>query len=281
MIKMIVTDLDGTLLNSKKEISTYTKNVLIEAQKRGVRLVLATGRNYKSLKPLYEQLEMDRFNQGAIIGVNGQEIYFFDEDRYFKGRKLTPQECEKLLKMGHRYLFEVMVMNDDEVLDCLSPVLFALKKIVYKVIHKKVTENFEGQMRGHRFIDVKTKIQESANKVGLLQIPLYVDLLLPLLHRHLDKEFEVLAVSKGWIEIMPKGVNKGAGLKEIMDHYHIKNEEVLVFGDGENDLTMLEGMVNSYAPDNALKSVKKSVRYICENHDLDGIAKIIEEKVLI
>lgn len=276
-IKMIVTDLDGTLLDQKKELTQRTVHAIIEAQKQGIYVVLATGRNYRSLAPIYRQLKMEHFNRGVIIGVNGEEIYYFDDQKYHKKRMLTPQECNQLLRFGNHLCFEVMIMNDDHIQDCMSKWLFFCKKIAYKIIHKVMTVNFEGQMNGHVFVSAKENITETANKVGYCQIPLFTKILLPYIHHKLDTHYEVLEVSSGWLEIMPKGISKGYGLQEVMEHYHIQKEEVLVFGDGENDISMLSLVDYSYAPQNALKRVKKAANYICDSHKSDGVAKIIEK----
>ena len=135
MIKMIVTDLDGTLLNKRKQLSQKTIDTLIRAQEEGYRLVLATGRNYQSLKSIYQTLKMDQFKTGAIIGLNGAEIYCFDQSYYQKSAMLAKEECQELVEYGHRHLCEVMVISDQRVLDCISPLLLFCKKIVYRLIH--------------------------------------------------------------------------------------------------------------------------------------------------
>lgn len=278
-IKMIVTDLDGTLLTRKKRISSRTKEVLIKAQEQGMIVVLATGRNYHNLEKIYKELKMDVFKTGAIIGVNGQELYYFKTGHYEKKRMLTALEAMKLLRFGHRYMFEVLVMNDHQILDCISPMIKWCKAIVFKLIHKKVNETFEGRMENHQFIDVHHKINHEVNKVGFSQLPAYTSMMLPYLKKVLSKHYEVLMVSKGWIEIMPKGINKGSGLKQVMEHFDIKEEEVLIFGDGENDMSMLEGMPHSYAMENALESVKKVAKYVCGTNELDGLAKVVEKYI--
>ncbi len=275
-IKMIVTDLDGTLLLNNKVLTEKTKEILIEAQKQGIRIVLATGRNYQNLKNIYQALKMDEFKTGAIVGVNGQETYFFNDASYEKGRMLTGEESMYLLRFGHRLLFEVMVMNDHQVKDCISKPMLWCKKIVFSIKHRDMKNNFEGWMQNHIFIRHKDKIDHDVNKVGYSQIPFYAKLWIPYIKRKLKKNFDVLVVSKGWLEIMPKGVNKGAGVLKVMEHYGINEDEVIVFGDGENDISMLEIIPQSYAMNNALDTVKKAAHYSCLSNEEDGVAKIVE-----
>lgn len=279
MIKMIVTDLDGTLLNKRKQLSQKTIDTLIKAQEEGYRLVLATGRNYQSLKSIYQTLKMDQFKTGAIIGLNGAEIYCFDQGYYQKSARLAKEECQELIEYGHRHLCEVMVISDQRVLDCISPLLLFCKKIVYRLIHKVVLSTFEGQTNEHLFIDVHDPRIDQANKVGFSQLPLYIDKKLPRFHCDLDERYEVVLVSKGWIEIMPKGINKGSGLKKIMNYFNLDQKEVICFGDGENDLSMLEIVESSYAMENALKKVKKIAHYSCPSNENHGVAVVVEKMI--
>ena len=279
MAKMIVTDLDGTLLNKKKQLSQKTIDTLIKAQEMGYRLVLATGRNYQSLKPIYQILKMDQFKTGAIIGLNGAELFCFDQNYYEKNAMLTKKECQELVEYGHKHLCEVMIMEDKRVLDCISPLLLFCKKIVYRIIHKVVLSTFEGQANEHLFIDVHDSRIDQANKAGFSQLPLYIDKKLPRFQRDLDERYEVVLVSKGWIEIMPKGINKGSGLKKVMNYFNLDQEDVICFGDGENDLSMLEIVEHSYAMDNALKKVKKAANYSCPSNENEGVAVVVEKMI--
>ena len=76
---------------------------------------------------------MDQFKTGAIIGLNGAEIYCFDQSYYQKSAMLAKEECQELVEYGHRHLCEVMVISDQRVLDCISPLLLFCKKIVYRL----------------------------------------------------------------------------------------------------------------------------------------------------
>lgn len=73
-LKAIVMDIDGTLLNEEKIISTRTKDKLIEAQKKGIKVVLASGRPTQGMLPLAEELEMDKY-EGFLVSYNGSQVY--------------------------------------------------------------------------------------------------------------------------------------------------------------------------------------------------------------
>lgn len=280
MIKLIVTDLDGTLLNEKKELTQITIDTLIEAQKQGIKIVLATGRNYQSLKPIYTKLKMDQFNTGAIVGVNGEETFYFENNEYEKIADLSANQAMYLLKKLSLMMFNVQLMNDLRIKDYCPKLLYFFKKIVFKIKHYNLDIGFEGIMKNHTYINRSTFIDHSINKVGIAQLDVYLSLMLPLVRYQLKDDYDVLKVSKGWAEIMPKGVNKGSGVLRVMEHYNILPKEVLVFGDGENDLSMFDVTSNSFAPENALKTVKKKANYHCPANYEDGVAKVVASYLL-
>ena len=73
-LKTIVLDIDGTLLNAKKIMTTRTREKLIEAQEKGIKVVLASGRPTRGMIPLAEELEMDKY-EGFLVSYNGSQVY--------------------------------------------------------------------------------------------------------------------------------------------------------------------------------------------------------------
>ncbi len=274
-MQMIVTDLDGTLLNNQKHLTTYTREVLIRAQKQGIKVILATGRNYYSLKDIYQALEMDKHQCGGIIGVNGLEYYDFCDQSYQKGAMISSEDATSLMRFFGRRLFDVQLMNDDKVYECIHPLLRTAKRIVMRLLHKNYGETFEGQ---YHTIPIKTThtVDFSINKVGLIQLPCYFKIWKRTFLKRYGDRFVMVRVSFGWCEIMAKGVSKGAMLEQVAKKYNIPLEDIYVFGDGENDLSMLELVEHSYAPTNALDNVKKQAHYSCLSNNEDGVAHTID-----
>ena len=95
MIKLIATDMDGTLLKSDNTISPKTKHILIEAQKQGVRLVLASGRSYRKLMQYAQELEMPKYG-GYLIEVNGTAVYDLANDKRIRYHEL--KKADDLIK---------------------------------------------------------------------------------------------------------------------------------------------------------------------------------------
>lgn len=104
-IKAIVMDMDGTLLNSKDKISPKTKDALIECQKNGIKIVLASGRNYGRIKPYLEELHLEEFG-GLLIEINGIAIY----DMSTNQRTILRQMHEDEVHPVFSYLMKVYLI---------------------------------------------------------------------------------------------------------------------------------------------------------------------------
>jgi len=110
--KMILMDMDGTLLNSNKLIASKTKSTLMKLQEQGVRLVLASGRPNPGLYRFAQELQMDRYD-GYLISYNGANLYSLKEQKTIWSEALSVDESKRILK--HLKDFNVIPMiNDDE-----------------------------------------------------------------------------------------------------------------------------------------------------------------------
>ena len=105
---------------------------------------------------------------------------------------------------------------------------------------------------------------ESIDENQLLKIVLcgheeHIEYMLNHLRNEIYQQYEISKVEKQWIEINPQNITKGNGLKDYLTYYHITSDEIVVFGNGENDLSMLRQTQNSVAVENAFKTVKSQV----------------------
>jgi len=261
-MKTIVTDLDGTILNNGK-LSSKTIKVLKDIQEEH-RLVLATGRNMENVKHIYQQLEMDKYKTGALILLNGLGLYDFKDNEYIHLNSFDKKTTNKITNLTYCLFFRTTVVGEKEriELNCLYDKLYFLLRYIIK--HKP----FE-------YTNKVTKFPEEVEKIELEGTILFKYFFCIL--RVFLKSYEVLRVSKRWIEILPKGINKVNQLKYLIKKYSIKQDDLYVFGDGENDIEMLKFAKNSYAPLNALNNVKHVAKHICSSCSDDGVTSVIEK----
>lgn len=259
-MKTVVTDLDGTLLNNGK-LSIKTIQILKEFQKQN-RLILATGRNLHSVKQIYQQLDMEHYQSGALIMINGLETYDFHDQEYRSLGCLNNKDIKKIIFIAYILLFRITIVSQEERVDFNSlydRIYYVLRYIVKRKPMKKFT---------------KQHIPHNVQKIelgGTIAFSFFLKVLKILL-----KSYEIVKVNDYWVEILPKGTNKNKQLQYFIDKYNISSENLYVFGDGENDVEMLKKHYNSFAPKNAMKIAKQAARFECENCTNDGVTEIIE-----
>lgn len=260
-MKTIVTDLDGTILDNGT-LSNKTIEVLREIQKEH-RLVLATGRNMESVKHIYQQLEMDQYKTGALILLNGLELYDFKDDEYISLKSFNSKQAKRIIRITYLLFFRTTVVTSKEriTMNCLYDKIYYLLRYVIK--HKPM-----------EYTNKEVELPERIEKIELGGTVFFEFFLFVL--KKLLRSCQVIRVAKYWVEIFPKGINKVNQLRYLVDKYSISLDDLYVFGDGENDIEMLKYSKNSYAPENALASAKKVAKYRCPSCREDGVAKIIQ-----
>ena len=286
MIKMIVVDMDGTLLNSKSELDQYTIDVLKRVQNDGVKLVLATGRNYTSLKGYAEQLDMKKYD-GYYIGVNGQQITSVatDETNYIK---VIPNDvAHRAITLAIKLEIEVIGVVNDSLFVYIPEELMKRKEeyvIANNITFKERVAGVFGLVYQQKYeniyyINSPEELTIDVNKVVFAEEPEKLAEVRPILEKEFIDDFEFAYTSSRWMEAMAKGITKGNSLIELANELNIGLDEILVFGDGENDLSMLRVVKHSIAMANAMDVVKKEVSEITESNDDAGVAKAVMRHV--
>ena len=289
-IKMIVMDMDGTLLNQDQIISERTLNALFKAQDNEVILVLASGRSYKTLKPYGDILEMSK-HKGHFICVNGAAIYDTVTNVNHVIKRLQLDEIKEIFEVCKPFEIETMAVLESSIYDYIPESLLELKKKYRQ--ENNIDEDVPmtaGTFRmivdqrknySHiEFIKDYTGVITPVNKICLAHTPEYLVKPYEYLLGKLSHKYNFNRTSYSWIEVMPKDISKGNAVKKLAQENNIQLDEILVFGDGENDLSMFEVVKYSVAMGNAMETVKQAAHFITDTNNNDGIAKILEEYVL-
>lgn len=278
MIKMIVTDIDGTLINDEGIISPRTKKALIAAQETGIRLVIATGRSPQYCNRECEQLEMHRFPQDYIIALNGQEIHELSTGQVQCGPRIPAGKLPGILRLAFDYDLEALCYDGARRFH-YSPPDFQRKKEQYLREHPDLSpvdyESIQGENIPLPSFD--TPVPADISKVAFLHSAPRLREVLPAVRRRADQSLQVSLVKPTWLEIFPQGISKGNALRQLMARTEITPDEVLAFGDGENDIDMLTSVTYGFAMGNAFPAVKKAAYGVTKSNNQDGIEKIISE----
>lgn len=283
LVKLVVCDLDGTLLNNKKEISQRNLEAIARANERGVTVTICSGRIFTMLEAYVRTLDL----KVPFISANGAVV-------------VSPQG--EILCGIH--------MNSD---DCYKTMTFAMnEKLDYIIVCDEACYYTSDSIRVKYFVQYNAIAhQQDLDLIKLIPIPLpegqvdeaWVRATYPqftvlglrkILIYDFDKErFEFakahiqehtkLTVSSsdpGLLDIVPEGVDKGSGLALLAEHFDLKPEEVMVFGDFDNDLSMFQWAGFPIAMNNAVDELKSHAIYITESNENDGVAQALELLIL-
>lgn len=269
-MKLIVMDMDGTLLTSDKKIDQETLTTLIDHQKRGDRLVLASGRVKARLDEFAKTLKMDEYG-GYLIEANGSCIYSYQEQKREIIREMTHEEIDEILQyMKQQFPHnEVIVMAD---VNAYVNLVKGQKESGY------FNANNMESLRNRDIIyfqDVH-EIKEMFFKVCVFDTPEKIDEMALIVQRDLSHKYWSGKTMPFWLEILPKEVSKGNALLQVMKELNVKKEEVYAFGDGENDISMLQ-VGHGIAMENATQSVKAVCESITLSNEKAGIAAYLKK----
>lgn len=285
MIKAIVMDMDGTLLNAENKMDPITQQALLDLEKQGIQLVLASGRSYTRLLPYAAMLEMDRHN-GTLLEVDGVARFDLAKNEREKFHTMDKEELRDILEFLKTQEVESMACFDDGLYDFIHPSLMPLKEKLRK--EQNVPEDFPwtagpwtmlSDLRdGYpniAYIWNVDDIQVPINKLQIMQDEAHIADLFQKLQARFGDQFEIFRTTPRQLEVLPKGFNKGGGLKKIMEEKGWGPDEVLVFGDGENDVSMFGVVKDSYAMGNAQDFVKAQAAHVAGRNDENGIVQAL------
>lgn len=280
-IKAIVMDMDGTLLNSKDKISPKTKDALIKCQKNGIKIVLASGRNYGRIKPYLEELHLEKFG-GLLIEINGIAIYDMSTNQRTILRQMHEDEVHPVFSYLMNLNAESIAVYDEGLFDYMPDHILTMKQKLR--LSLDLAEDYPWtagawswfwDMRNgypcQKYIEKVEEIDCPINKFQILQeTDILNEIEEKLIHKYGDR-FEVFRTTPRQIEMGPKGYTKGDTLVRLMKNFGWSKDEVFVFGDGGNDISMFKQTNYSFAMGQALESVKNEAKYITLSNDEDGI----------
>ena len=252
MIKFIATDMDGTLLNSKKELSPEFYDVFEELKKRNILFAAASGRQYYTLAKEFNDIKDDML----FIAENGTFVVYKGKELVVNG--LDRELANELIRIGRT------IENADVVL--------CGKNSAYV---ESSDERFLGEVRKYyercEIVDDLEKVDDTVLKVTMCDFNGSEENSNKYFDKYRD-ELQVTVSGDIWLDITAGGVNKGVAIKEIQDLLGIDFKETMVFGDYLNDLEMLKKVNYSGAVNNAVDDVKKIVNYISTSYDKNGFA---------
>ena len=285
MIKLIASDMDGTLFNSNQEISPLNIAAIKQAEKQNVEFMIATGRSLDTIGAIAKEYQLNC----SFLLLNGAEIRDKDKNIISTANieyDILPRLYDTLVEMG--YVPEFMTGQNTQI--CGSEETM-YRNMGYRMLcldrsHTLTLE--EAIEKGKTSVFMKNMVRnDSLEDMMEKNLPIRKMIVFsPDLEQNarnreiLTAQFPELFISYSYpdnIEINARQAQKGHGLLQAIEKMGIQKEEVAVFGDGLNDLSMFELFPNSFAPVNAEYDIKKLAKEVIPSNNEDGVGKKIFE----
>ena len=271
MIKLIAIDMDGTLLNEKKHIEKAQKEAIHEAIEAGIKIVLCTGRPLYGILPFYKELGLHELDQeGYVILNNGCSVHKTKDWELIECSEITPDDMEHLYKFSEKYDINFTLVDEMHYFNIGRK---PTKELIIdaQFVFSDITDITLEQAKSGKYKIVKVMFLGDPEEMKKFQTE-YEDTI---------KERYEGVLSQSYVyEVLPKGYNKGTGLKNLAEKLGIKQEEVMAIGDGNNDVEMLEYANYGVAMGNASELAKNAAKYTTDTNENDGVAKAIRKYAL-
>lgn len=266
--KLLVLDVDGTLLSSNREMSKRTIATLIKVQQMGVRVALASGRPTYGILPIAKALQLAE-HDGYIISYNGAQVTSAKSGEIVFERRIDPQMVPYLEKKAERLNMTMAYYDGDEVVstDITNPHIVDEAKMNNMKLRE---ESMISIMLDHWPTEIMLVSDDEEQLSGLADH----------MQRHLNGVMDTIHSNPYYLEIVGYQVGKSYAMSALVQILGIQLESVLAIGDGEADINMLQMAGTGVAMGNAKDSVRRCADFTTLTNDQDGCALAIEKAIM-
>lgn len=261
MIKLIATDMDGTLLDANSKINPEFDEVFKKLLEKDIKFAVASGRQYMRLREDFKEYAEDI----VFIGDNGSIVMYRDKEIF--SQTMKDGDVDKVIK-------GVRDLNG-------SRIVLSGKKEAYFYTHKiDMIEEIEKYYKQFKIIHDFEAIDDQILKIAIY-VPEDIDAKYKeFLKEDWSKNVKISVSGANWIDIYNKNTNKGVAMNKIQEKFGISRDETMAFGDYYNDVELLEEAAHSYAMENSPENFKQYARFIAKSNEENGVLEMIKEKVL-
>ena len=264
MYKLIAMDLDGTLNNDEKQITEKTLHALLAAQKKGIRLALASARPSPGLYRERDILQMSNYG-GILMSYNGGRIVDAGTGKVLYETAMDLETTRSVLRFLET--LPVTPILDDGVQ------FYVTDPRGYKVEY----ECWNNRMECTQVDDLAAFLSFAPVKILMSVQPEELAAVQEKIAAFLPESLSVVQTAPFYLEVIPKTINKGQGIRDICKVLGITSAEVIAFGDAANDIPMLQEAGMGVAMGNAQQPVKDAADHVTRTNNEDGIAVALDK----
>jgi Cof subfamily protein (haloacid dehalogenase superfamily) len=273
-IKVIIMDVDGTLTNSQKVITPKTKETLLKAQEAGVKLILASGRPTSGLVDLAKELEMDKHN-GLLVAFNGSKVVDCNTNEVLFNQTMTVEEGQAVLE--HMKNFKVKPMIDKGEYMYVNNVFDNEIEYNGKPFNIIQYESRSGKFKLCEKDDLAAFADYPLNKILTAGDPAYLEENYKAMMEPFKDKLSCMFTAPFFFEFTANGIDKAKAVDTVLIPMGYKREEMIAFGDGHNDASMVKYAGIGVAMANAVDALKDIADEVTTSNEEDGIAVSLYE----
>ncbi|WP_066305087.1 Cof-type HAD-IIB family hydrolase [Bacillus sp. FJAT-29814] len=268
-IKVIIMDVDGTLANSNKVISEKTKDALMKAQEAGAILILASGRPTSGLMDFAKELKMDE-NHGLLVSFNGSKVVDCQTNEVLFNETMSVEEGQAVL--GHMKKFDVKPMIDKDDYMYVNDVFNNEIEYNGNTLNIIKYESRGGKYKLCEVDDLAAFADYPLNKILTAGDPDYLQQNYKAMMDPFKDNLSCMFTAPFYFEYTANGIDKAKALDTVLIPMGYKREEMIAFGDGHNDATMVKYAGIGVAMANAVDDLKEVADEVTRSNEEDGIA---------
>lgn len=262
--KAIALDLDGTLTNHEKVITPLTKKALLEAQEKGISIILASGRPTYGIAPLADELGLDT-NGGYILAYNGGKIVDWHTKEEIYSNCLPDDVVPEIYEYAKTHQHALLGYKGKEIVtECPTDKYVLEESRINKMPVRKVDN----------LLDV---IERNPTKLLMTGDPEDMKKAETDLAGIMKGRMDVFRSAPFFVELVPMGIDKAESLKRLLAIMGIGTENLMSFGDGYNDISMIKLAGMGIAMENAAQEVKEAADYVTLSNEEDGVATALKK----
>lgn len=263
--RLIAVDLDGTLVKSDQTISPHTQETLMRVQERGVKVAIASGRPTYGTAHVAETLRLADYG-GYVMSYNGGEICRWDTKEMLHAQTLETDVLPILYMYAREHQLPIMTYMGQEVVSEVADNEY----ICYSSMRNRMPI---------RQVDDFLAATAEAHIVKCIMVgePTRLQSLEPELQQLLGTRASAYRSEPFFLEIVPPGIDKAHGLEMLLNKIGVRREELIAFGDGYNDIPMLQFAGLGIAMENAADEIKQAADMVARSNNDDGVAIALEQ----
>jgi Cof subfamily protein (haloacid dehalogenase superfamily) len=255
-VRLIATDMDGTLLNSKHEVSPDFLPIFRKLKERGIIFVAASGRQYFNLLKTLDEVK----DEVIFAAENGSLVMFQNQELHVQ--EMAPEIVHELIGIARER-------------NGTYPIICGKKKAYVESGAPEFIDHLKLYFERYEIVDDLLNVTDDQFlKFTLCDLAGSEANSYPHF-RHFSDQLQVKVSGPIWLDISHKKANKGVAMEVIQERFGISYEETMIFGDYFNDVEMLQKGYFSYAMANAHPDVKKLARFVARSNDENGVVEIL------